>query len=175
MADPIVVVADLTAHLAGDQQAAIDAATDLVRDYCGWHVTPEESAAVQVRGNGSTVLQLPSLRVVSVASVVDDEGMTVDGYKVAPEGYLFGRTWSADRVYTVTMTHGFTEAPALAQVVLRVAAGTASAPTAPGPATSVSLGSARIGYGSVRGSAGVGGMSDADLAVLDRYKLPPLP
>lgn len=175
MAAPIVTKVDLSAHLAGDQQAALDAATDLVRDYCGWHITPEQTETLTVRGNGSSVLQLRSLRVTTVAEVRDADGTVIDAttYKVAPEGYLYGRRWTG--TYEVDLTHGFAEAPALAQVILRSAAGTTSAPTAPGPATSVSLGSARIGYGSARGSAGVGGMSDADLAVLDRYKLPPLP
>ena len=172
MADPIVVVADLTAHLAGDQQAAIDAATDLVREYCGWHVTPEKSETLTVRGNGSGVLQLRTLRVKTVAEVRDADGTVIDPatYEVAPEGYLYGRRWTG--VYEVDLTHGFAEAPAVAQVILRAAARGIQSPDGSTP-TSVSLGSASIGLGSPGSSAGV--FPQSDMATLDRYRLPPLP
>ena len=173
MSTPIVEVVDLTAHLSGDKQAAIDAATDAVREYCGWHVTPViQDDELQVRGNGSTVLQLRSLRVASVASVTDEAGAPVTGWKVAPEGYLYGRAWSDGHVYTVTLTHGYAEAPALAQVILRAAARAISSPDGQVP-TSVSLGSARVGLGGVVSAAGA--FPQSDMAILDRYRLPPLP
>lgn len=176
MITPIVTPASLTAHLSGDQQAAIDAATGAVRDYCRWHVTPVESETIRVRGNGSTVLQLPTLRVVSVTSVADEDGKILDNYKVADEGYLYGRSWAADHYYTVALEHGFEDAPALTGVILRAAAGGVAYPTG-GTPSSVSLGSARIGFGSTQsgGAAPVGPFPAADLSILDRYRLPALP
>lgn len=176
MSTPIVTPSELTAHLSGEPQRAIDAATGAVRDYCGWHVTPVEPQTVPARGNGSPVLQLPSLRVVSVTSVTDEDGNVLDDYKVAPEGYLYGRSWVAGHVYTVVMEHGFDEAPALAGVILRAAAGSTTYPTG-GTPSSLSLGSARVGFGSTQsgGSAPIGPFPPSDLSVLDRYKLPPLP
>lgn len=174
MSQPIVEVSDLTAHLSGDQQSALDVATALVRALCGWHVTPEVSETVAVRGNGSTVLQLPSLRVASVASVTDEDGTEVTGYRVAAEGYLYGHRWGTGHVYDVTLTHGFEEAPDLAQVILRTAARGISSPDG-SVATSLSLGSARIGLGGESKLSAAGALPQADLAVLARYALPPLP
>lgn len=97
-----------------------DAASALIRAWCGWHVAPvvEQTITLDTR-EGAAVL-LPSLRVVDVIAC------TYDGVDILP-----GLEWSADgmirypfrrkfRSLTVTLRHGF-DIEDVAPIVERVA------------------------------------------------------
>lgn len=84
---------------------------DVIRAYCGWHVSPSITETITLDGPGSDTLFLPSLHVTDVASV------TVDGVaQNEPEwsesglirGAFHGRRF---RSIVVTLTHGYTELP----------------------------------------------------------------
>lgn len=84
---------------------------DVIRAYCGWHVSPSITETITLDGPGSDTLFLPSLHVTDVASV------TVDGVaQNEPEwseaglirGAFHGRRF---RSIVVTLTHGYAEPP----------------------------------------------------------------
>lgn len=169
---PIVGTDDLTAYLSGDPQAAIDAATGLVRDYCGWHVTPVETQTLTFRARGERAMLLPSLRVVAVRSVVvDGVPVDVDGIEWDPSGILWlgGVTGQVEAV----VDHGFDEVPALVAVILAAAARMQAAPDG---ATSVKIGTAAVTYSQTApGQSGGVALTDSERSQLDRYRLQPRP
>lgn len=113
--------AAVLARFGGDAekaQAAIDAALVAARRYCGWHVSPVQSdVELDLDGPGGRVLSLPTLNLLSVASVTE-HGDTVDvsGLDLSRrKGTLTKRfgCWSGrDGSITAVITHGFTEAEA---------------------------------------------------------------
>ena len=96
-------------------QAAIDSTLSAARRYCGWHVSPVRTDdPVEMDGPGGRVLSLPTLNLISVASVTE-LGATVDVTRLdrsRRKGTLTKRygCWSRrDGAITATITHGFTE------------------------------------------------------------------
>lgn len=145
------------------------AACAAVRSYCGWHVGPSVTETVRVRAHGGVIV-LPSLRVQSVASVAV-KGTVLDA--TAWELTDLPTVWLAScpsvLIADVTMTHGFDPVPDDLLGALSEAASRGL------------TGSLISQVGQVRYSAGVAGISGAarfaldQVAVLDRYRLPPRP
>ena len=109
-------------RLAADNpvvQDILDAALVRARNYVGWAVSPVVAGdTVTLDGPGGTDLFLPTGKVGSVASVVEN-GATVDpsNYVVSANvpRMLYRKNGYWTREYagiTVTYTHGFTEAEA---------------------------------------------------------------
>lgn len=99
-------------------QAWIDAALDEARRYCGWHVSPlRTNESLDLDGSGGRVQSLPTLNLVSVASVTE-LGIALDVAKLdrsRRKGTLtkqFGRWTGRDGAIVAVVTHGFTEAEA---------------------------------------------------------------
>lgn len=86
------------------------------RRYCGWHVTPEREDVLTLDGPGGRLLRLPTLRLVELTGVTED-GVVLDVAElyVSPLGMVskrWGGCWSSNfGAITVTMTHGFADAP----------------------------------------------------------------
>lgn len=157
-----------------------------VRAYCGWHIAPErEDDTLTLDGPGGPLLVLPTLHVVSVASVAEN------GVDVDPEGYAWSAagvirrtsstpTWNGScgwtnelRGLTVTLTHGYTEMPLdVTAVIERMAARAVELSTSSQVLSQV--GGVRYAVG-VEGLRNEGLVSEADIFVLARYKLPPRP
>ena len=115
--------------------APADSALDVVRAYCGWHVTPVQSRTVTVDGPGGRDLFLPTMRLVSLQQVVEDGvNLDLDMLEWSDIGrirkkrdikYLSGHphVWCpwhwTDQLsgVEVTMTDGFDQAPVLDLVV----------------------------------------------------------
>jgi len=87
------------------------------RKYCGWHVMPSLAGdVVTVDGSNDPVLPLPTLKLTTLTSVVED-GVTLS---VSDLVWSTGRTlrkrsgaswtWKYGSI-VVTMTHGFTTVP----------------------------------------------------------------
>lgn len=168
----VVTPEDLNAYQAGDQQTMINQATAAVRSYCGWHVTPQITETITVAGSGGQWLVLPTLQLVGVNAVTnaDNDPYTSDDYTWLPHGVLH-RTpdcgiWARGGTVTLTMTHGYDEAPDLAGVILARAA----------RVQSNGRGATRVQAGpfSEQYDTGTGFTAD-ETAVLDRYRLPPRP
>lgn len=113
---PAAVLARFADNAAA--QDAIDTVLAAARRYCGWHVSPVKTdEAIDMDGPGGRVLSLPTLNLLSVASVTE-LGVSLDvttldrsrrkGTLTKPWGY-----WSCrDGSIVATVTHGYTEAEA---------------------------------------------------------------
>jgi len=165
----LATVAHLANHLQRDEadldeasaQLALDGASGLVRDWCGWGIAHAEETFV-VDGTGSRVLLLPTLRLVSV------EEVRVDGTVLDPTTY----TWSASgqleraagwprrfRAIEVDCTHGYDPVPdALRLVVLELAARSYKNPE-------------RLAAKSVGGVSYTYDLSELEMAQLGPYRL----
>lgn len=169
--EPIAFAGDLARYQAGDADELLDHATAAVRDYCGWHVTPSITETVTVNAVGQTLF-LPSLNVTAVTAVVVN-GVTVDAtsYEWAAAGMVWSPTWwgfrspQRFRNATVTFTHGFASAPAVASVVLARASRFQNNDR---NATRLQAGPFGESYESG------GGFTADERAILDRFRLPVL-
>lgn len=157
-------------------QPVLDAISQAIRKYCGWHIAPVQEDTLVIDGAESVVLSLPTLHVTEVDSVSID-GTEVDSADFEwsalgelklkdypycwPEGY---------RNIEVTFTHGFSEYEDVKQVVLQVAAGALASPMG---ATREQAGSVSISW-ALTGAGTSGGVSflGRDYSILDKYKIP---
>lgn len=177
-----------------DAEQAVEFATALVREWCGWHIAPALSEVRRLDGDGTTILLLPSLHVTAVDHVV-----------TASEGELTDVTWSENgvlarvgvaetdpwavlagtantvllrpRVFpaglgtvTVDFTHGYDETPAAVRAVV-----TAVARRLLGTGSGVPI--VQEGAGGVQRIFGIArnvspAFTAVEAMVLDRYKLP---
>lgn len=139
------------------------------RALCGWHIAPQVTSHLTLDGDGSRLLLLPTLRLVSVESVKND-GATVTGFEQSTSGMLrlSGGCWSRKLGgIEVTFTHGFDELPAdIAGVVLSAA----SRPVAEVQPVQQGVGPFTVSYGSWQ-AGGPTVFSYDQQAVLARYKI----
>jgi len=104
----------------------LNAAHGSVRRFCGWHVAPIVTETIALDGSGGSDILLPSLRVVSLGSVMNDGVDVTAQVDTSRAGLLrlqSGR-WT-DRLgrVSVTLTHGYDldEVPEVAAVIAGVA------------------------------------------------------
>lgn len=110
---------------ADETQRLLSTGLTAARRLCGWHVTGvREDDEVTIDGPGSALLVLPTLRLVELAGVVE-HGVALDvetDLYVSTRGLVrkrSGARWSQHySSITVTMTHGFDEAPDFNAAVL---------------------------------------------------------
>lgn len=123
-------MADLAEALApADDDERLDQAEGIVRDFCGWHISPSRTDTVRVANHPRNMpVLLPSMYVTSVVSVTD-QGTVLDPsvYDFDPEGVLRrtdGDVWACGTgVIEVKFTHGYTDPPpAVTRAVQSVAA-----------------------------------------------------
>jgi len=178
-ADPIVTIEQLTLYQGGDAQSAIDEATSLVRKYCGWRVTPSAAETVTLDGSGTSTQILPSLHVTAITSVTYD-GVLLDAadyswspigvVEYVPRGPYFAQVchWSTGLgKVVVVMTHGFDEALDLSRLILARAD---RGQNVPDRVRTTVMGPRSETY-TTEGQE----FSVAELAILDRYRLPGRP
>lgn len=117
---PSDLPAEVMTRFGGDDevaQLAIDTALVAGRRYCGWRVSPQITESLELDGPGGRVLSLPTLNLVSVASVTEN-GVAVDVSALdrsRRKGTLtkqYGRWTGRDGAITAVVTHGLTEAEA---------------------------------------------------------------
>lgn len=130
VADPADFVI-LTGHDdadAGRVNALLAQASKRVRKHCGWHIYPSlTNDVLVVNGTGTSLIELPTLYVEDVASVVEDGVTLVEGtdydwddtgslFRIGRAAYGYGHMcndeWTRKkRAVTVTLTHGYDEVP----------------------------------------------------------------
>lgn len=105
----------------------------LVRDWCGWHISPSKSDTYSPLDPGPYSLVLPSKNVTSVESVTVDGAALVDevDYRWYPNGVIeplsgwcwwrapvliYGTHWRPKVV--VEFTHGYAEPPVAVQAAI---------------------------------------------------------
>lgn len=105
-------------------ESALDTASALIREHCGWHIAKVEETEVHLDGPGSTLLVLPTLQLVDLLSVVElGQPVDVATLGVSKLGLIHGRRWT-DRFggIVATFTHGYSEIPAtITDLTLQVA------------------------------------------------------
>lgn len=154
-------------------EAALSAASSLVRSYCGWHVTPVLNCKAEGMTARSAVLRLPALRVESVSSVTEDGAeLDASAYQWRREGLLrkaYGRWTPSWGGITVEYSAGVPECPDASRICVQLAANA----LAPMGVSQESAGGVSITYN--KDSSGQGGslsLTESMRAVLDPYKLP---
>jgi hypothetical protein len=167
-------VADLPALAtapSGVDDEAWAAACAAVRAYCGWHIAPVYEDTLVIDGSGASVIDLPTLRLVNVTSVVEDGvEQAITSANWSRTGYLWrAAPWTRSlNGLSVTLEHGYDECPGEILGVLREAASRGVA----GSAVS-QVGQVRMG--GVAGVPGAASFMIDQQAVLDRYRLPVRP
>lgn len=161
---------DLTAYSEGDPQTHIEAATQAVRDYCGWHIAPSQEDVQVIVPTGSSSIFLRSLHVTAIDTItsVGTTFVADEDYVWTADGTLTRATgWRILDPVTVTFTHGYDEFPAnVRQVIVALAQRSIDNPsgriqtTAPGT------------YADVFATVGAIPMTDQDKDNLAAYKLP---
>lgn len=166
--DPLISFDDLQERLSGTgvTEAYVEGVSTAIRNYCGWHVAPVISEKLTVDGHGGKVLNLPTLRVVSIDEVTV-LGAVVDDVEWSTDGTLRGDWPDRWRSIVVELRHGFDSAPDLLAVAMDAMA-RASLSELGGQAET-------IGPFSFGPSQGGFQFFAHELAVLDRYRLPSLP
>ena len=89
---PIISVSEFNSITGGKYidderiEAAINAASQAIRNYCGWHVCPSLTCTANPVG-GATVARLPAAYVSSITSV-SENGVAVTDYEWRKDGLL---------------------------------------------------------------------------------------
>lgn len=147
-------------------------ATQMIRDYCGWHVAPSREDEVTIDGTGADVVLLPSRRVAEVSSVsVHGQELPADAYEWSAIGALRrkgGRWPDSYRSITVTFTHGFDDMSVLSGVVSSIAARVRMDPT--GMLASQRAGTQSVSFGG-RSTASGHGLMSVEKESLAPYRL----
>lgn len=136
--DPIVDVSDFNritggAFVANPRvEAALMAASQAVRNACGWHVSPSLECTAHPVGGGA-VLRLSAGYVSSIESItVDGETISSDDYQWRSDGLVRltnGRKWTDDwGAIEVAYTAGYSAdaVPDLVEAVVAIASGVLS-------------------------------------------------
>jgi hypothetical protein len=94
-----------------DEQAWADVFAE-IRSHCGWHIAPEVTETVTVDGPGTSVVVLPTLRLVDVVSITNDGTEVTDPeWSRAGTVRYYCWTWKY-RGVVAEITHGYDEWPA---------------------------------------------------------------
>ena len=88
---------------------ALAAASQRIRNKCGWHIFPEISEiGYRVQARSGFSAWLPTVYLVSVDAVVRESAIDIDTITWFRDGRVDG---IPDGVWTLTFTHGYEEAP----------------------------------------------------------------
>ncbi|WP_410877364.1 hypothetical protein [Nocardia sp. A7] len=143
----------------------LDSVIQDIRDYCGWHIAPSITQTLTLDGPGRRTLLLPSLYVTAITAVTEDgTAVPADQFDWSEKGMLRHRSglWTDRwRGITVTLTHGYDQAPAgVIGVIADVVA----------DALSVPLGTVPEKMGPFEFGGGGTAFKGHQLAVLSRYR-----
>lgn len=179
--EPLVTAEQLAQYSKGSISAfdprvddAIKGASQAVRNYCGWHVTPVLEETVIADGPGGRLLSLPTKQLVSAPSIIEDETTLLDNtdYRWSQDGSVKRKSsyWPDDfRILTVTMNHGYAEADDLKRVVLAVITRELSSPTG---ATREQAGAVSVSWAlTAPGVSGGIALLQNEQATLDFYRI----
>lgn len=145
------------------QLGASEAASALVRAWCGWHVAPAWPETLTLDTQAGSSLLLPTLRIQSVESCTLDGVDILDRIEWSADGMIRYQAFPRKfRALTISLTHGFDES-AILPIVDRVA----SRLTTLSPGVEEET----VGRRSVRYTSGGGGLLEEDRLALAPFKL----
>jgi len=180
---PSFATPDQYAKLTGtpvdpEMQGLLDAASSMIRRYCGWHIAPELTEDIVVDGSGGRSLSLPTLRLVDVISVTETRHNTItmwppDEIEWSRAGVLRHVGIWTDRLRGVTAsaTHGFS-LDDVGDLTIMCATMAARAVASPFGEKQTSVGAVSVTLSAPSNGASGGVSLYADqLATLDAYRL----
>lgn len=152
----------------------VEAATQAIRDYCGWHVAPVQEHTLTLDGSGTDTLLLPSRLVVDVTKVfVQGEELPESAYEWSAIGALRrldGEWPGAYRSVEITLEHGVSDISVLGDIVQAVASRIKADPT--GMVVRQGAGTQSISFGGrIAQGAGGHGLLNTEKALLEPYRL----
>ena len=167
---------DLTNGIYADNpraEAAVLAASQAVRNYCGWHISPSVECTAHPVGGGR-IAKLPAGYVSEIESItVDGTALTTDQYEWRSDGLIrrtdkrkWTKTWDG---IEVAYTAGYSNdaIPDLMEAVCSVAAGVLS--VSPG-VTNESADGVSISY-SANASSIAAALTSSQKCALEPYRL----
>lgn len=108
---PLVQPADLGGFRGAPfEETVVTAAGESIRSECGWHIAPALEQTTRIRTGRLDTVNLPSLHVVDVVSVLDRDGAPVTGWDWWEHGVL-DRPGGFPETITVTFRHGYEACP----------------------------------------------------------------
>lgn len=110
---------------------ALTAATEVIRSYCGWHISGQVTETVLLDDMAGPIMALPSLRVVSVTSLkVNGVDADVASFMWLRDGRLAKPYYVPTyRVAELTLTHGHETTPQeIVDLTLQMAARALASP-----------------------------------------------
>lgn len=152
----------------------LKAAQGAIRRACGWHVAPVITETLTLDGRGGKSLLLPSKRVASIASVVNDGQDVTEQVKFSRRAGVLtlASGWSCDvGSIEVTLTHGYKseDVPEVAALIVTL---TKRAATGGGAIAQQGIGPASVRYATGRDGGALGvPLLESEHAVLEPYKL----
>lgn len=171
---PLITDTDYTAAAQGTGDLYMRGATNAIRRYCGWHVSPVITEDIIVDGSGRSVQRLPTLALRNLKALSED-GTTLDPSSVdwSTSGYLErvgGRFTRRLRGIRATIEHGFADASELQALVVTIAE---RAKASPGGVVQEASGAVNVRFSTFGGGAAGGvALMAHEYALLDEYKLP---
>ena len=148
-----------------------DAAEQVIRSYCGWHIAPLITEELVLDGNGERRMLLPTGQLIDVESLVID-GVLVTDFGFSRDGWLelysgvFPRKASS---VSVVIEHGYDYVPALEHIVSSMVARAAMSPG--GNVVSQRAGSQAVTFASAGGEVASLPLMAAEKELLAPYKL----
>lgn len=154
---------------------ALSAASQAVRDYCHWHISPVLECTVELSADGGKTIQLPALSVEDIVSITDGEVDLNEGdFEWKRNGSIRRacfRNWTEKwQGVKVNYRAGMTGDTVLAQIVAQIAASSVAASWG---VQSEQVGEVSVSYNqTASGVSGGVSLLERDCAMLDPYCLP---
>lgn len=155
MTQPLLNPTEFALFNAKDPAWFLDAASETIREYCGWHIYPElpvTDVAAEIGNQG--IIMLPTLNLISVEALrlylpPGPAVATSDTFIVNSAGYIQFYGWFSRQMrgvkVSVDFTHGFDFVPkAVAEVGYELAARTLEKPA--GVVTDMTRGPTRLSF-----------------------------
>ena len=180
---PSFATPDQYAKLTGtpvnpDIQGLLDAASSMIRRYCGWHIAPVVTEACIADGSGGKLQALPTLRLVDLVALDETSNGVVTVWDPADiewsrNGYLrkVGMWTARLQGVAATIEHGF-ELDDVGDLAMLCATMAARAEASPFGEKQAAVGSVSTTLSaSPSGAAGGVSLYADQLAQLDGYRL----
>lgn len=167
---------DLDAADAYTAAMLLDGASELVTEYCGWHIAPSRADTLTADGSGVAIQPLPTLYMTELTALSESgTELSVDSVDWSVQGVLekqSGGSWTGRRRGIVAeITHGFEEVPKWLGTLVCAIAGRALA--TPLGVTQESAGGESIGYATpYLVPPGAVALLDLEKRMLDRIAVP---
>ena len=150
-----------------------EVAENLIRSYCGWHITPSVTETLTLDGNGDKRLLLPTKKLTNVLELRIDGveqnlySWSEDGWLTLPGSSVFPAT---DRSVEVVIEHGFGYVPEVTRVVDKLIQRASLSPT--GNIVNQRAGTQSVTYSSSRGEVATDlSLLQSEKDALNPYKL----